>query len=171
MRLVVSGSRLWRTSTSVPDACSAAISRAVPPGVIVMHPSGTSPTIGNTRARPAPATRSEWMPVPDTPPSIARRSPTGCGANRPGTDALAATARASGTPLASCSARRSPVYASTALTTRLRAGQRQVWVMSTTLDGRRLTPGVRAARAAAPMRADDLGRGVGGLAKRSTARS
>ena len=91
------------------------------------------------------------MPVPETPPSIARRSPTGWGANSPGTDALAATARGSGTPVSRCNASRSPVYASTALTTRLRSGQRQVWVMSTTLDGSRLTSGVRAASAAPPM--------------------
>ena len=72
---------------------------------------------------------------------MARRSPSGCGAKSPGTDALAATARGAAPRNSPASTSRSPVYASTALTARLRAGHRHVWVISTTLDGSRLTPG------------------------------
>ena len=99
-----------RTRVSVPVAARARTSRPKPPAGTVSRASSGGAEAASARitARPAPATRSQWVPEPLTPPSMHLRSRTGCGPNNPGTAALAAAALAAETPAAAVTTKRSP---------------------------------------------------------------
>ena len=81
------------------------------PGATVIIPGPMSaPSVRErTTTRSHPASRSRWVPLPLTPPSMHRRSRIGWGVKRPGTALLAATARVMGTPKALVTTQRSPV--------------------------------------------------------------
>ena len=156
MRFTSSGRPVWRASTVVPDRCRRSNSVCRVPGGWVDVAWARPPNRLSTSALSAPATRSQWVPLPATPPSMARRSPTGWGANRPGTDELAATARRRPTPADRVSTRRSPLKVSVAvmrnrLATGPSVGHRFDGSNSRRLRGSRSGPGVAAARAAWPM--------------------